>query len=200
MSFKKYKYQVTKKFLNKQTIEIIKNICLLHETNCYRVKPPTLDNPYPYNDLDCFESFSWYGGFVTESLLIKFKNKVSKIVKKDLVESYSYQRIYYNNCKLIPHVDRESCEYSVSICIQKDFVEWPLYLELENKTVIPVVLDEGDAIIYQGTYLKHWRDNFQGVRHVQFFLHYIDKNNIFYPRFMFDGRKTLGSPSLGIIR
>lgn len=192
MSFNEKKYQIVRNLIDEQATGISKNVSNLMEYSFYQINPPTPINPYPYHDDMCFESFSWYGGFYTDGLLIYCKDIISNIVNKDLVESYSYKRIYYHGCEMLPHTDRESCEYSASICISKDDIDWPLYIELEDKTIVSVHLNEGDAVIYKGTLLTHWREPFQGKKQIQYFLHYIDKNNIYYPEYMFDKRKVLG--------
>ena len=38
-----------------------------------------------------------------------------------------------------------------------------------------VILNKGDAIIYNGCKLEHWREPFDGDYHIQTFLHYVDK-------------------------
>lgn len=192
MSFKKHKYQIIKNLVPHANINFLKTYCNLFETQSYSLKPMTEEDPFPYEIPETKKTFNWYSGFHTESLCRLYKEKISKIVGKELAESYSYHRTYYKNSKLVYHVDRESCEYSASICIVKDKVEWPLYIKLENET-IGIILNEGDAVIYQGTLLPHWRDEFLGERHTQFFLHYVDKNNIYYDKFSLDGRKNLGA-------
>jgi hypothetical protein len=39
-------------------------------------------------------------------------------------------------------------------------------------------LESGDAAIYLGCEVKHWRDEFQGDFQNQVFLHYVDKHGI----------------------
>lgn len=192
MSFKKHQYQVVKNLISFNTIQYLKTYCEIFESSQYVEKPKTKENPFPFETPNVEKSFNWYGGFHTETLCKSYKQKISKIVQKELAESYSYHRTYYKGSKLLYHVDRESCEYSASICIARDEVEWPLYIKLKNET-IGIVMNEGDAVIYQGTLLPHWRDEFQGEKHTQFFLHYVDKNNIYYGQFSLDGRKNLGS-------
>lgn len=193
MSYYKNGYQIVKNFLHKSNVEFLQNYVSLLEYRLYNEKPRTQENPYPYNDDLVTQCLSWYGGYHTDGLLMFCQDKVSKIVKKNLVGSYSYHRTYYKNSELVPHIDRKSCEYSASICIKKDKEDWPLYFLSLKGEIIAVNLNEGDAVIYKGTILTHWREPYKGNQHTQFFLHYIDKDNIYYPKHMFDGRDNLGT-------
>ena len=49
----------------------------------------------------------------------------------------------------------------------------------------------GDAIIYRGCELPHWREELQGLMQVQVFMHYCDKNGP-YKNEKFDNRPGLG--------
>ena len=69
------------------------------------------------------------------------------------------------------HKDRPSCEISVTIMIDSDKTKWPIYIEGNA-----VELESGDAVVYLGCDLDHWRNEFLGDYHVQSFLHYVDKN------------------------
>ena len=37
-------------------------------------------------------------------------------------------------------------------------------------------MEPGDAVIYLGCEIEHWREEFNGDWHAQTFLHYVDKN------------------------
>jgi hypothetical protein len=37
-------------------------------------------------------------------------------------------------------------------------------------------MEPGDAAIYLGCEIEHWREEFKGDWHAQTFLHYVDKN------------------------
>jgi hypothetical protein len=39
-----------------------------------------------------------------------------------------------------------------------------------------VMLNKGDALIYNGCNVEHWREPFDGDYHIQAFLHYVDKH------------------------
>ena len=104
--------------------------------------------------------------------------KMEKITGLELLPTYTYFRFYRPGDILKPHIDRDACEFSVSICLGWDYkgddYSWPIYI---NGT--RVVLEIGDAAIYKGIDIEHWRDEFiakEGSWHAQAFLHYVDKN------------------------
>jgi hypothetical protein len=52
-------------------------------------------------------------------------------------------------------------------------------------------MQPGDAVIYLGCEIEHWREEFKGDWHAQAFLHYVDKNGP-YKNFILDERQILG--------
>ena len=90
---------------------------------------------------------------------------------KKLLPTYSYWRMYTKYSNLIKHKDRPSCEISVTVNIDNDSTPWPIYMN-DN----PIELNVGDAAIYLGCELMHWREIFKGDFSCQTFLHYVDKD------------------------
>ena len=85
--------------------------------------------------------------------------------------TYSFARLYTYNAELKPHTDRPSCEISVTVMYGSSGESWPIYMGDK-----PVELNPGDACIYLGCEVNHYRKNFTGDWHSQAFLHYVDKN------------------------
>ena len=54
-----------------------------------------------------------------------------------------------------------------------------------------IELDVGDAVIYKGCELAHWRNDFEGDWHAQVFLHYVNADGPHKEWFM-DKRIMLG--------
>jgi hypothetical protein len=89
---------------------------------------------------------------------------------------YSYNRIYFGGSELKKHTDRPSCEISASISLNNLYEDknykWPLCMEN-----IPIVIEQGDGVIYKGGEIEHWRPFFnQPITswHHQLFVHYVD--------------------------
>ena len=51
-------------------------------------------------------------------------------------------------------------------------------------------LEPGDAVLYRGMVLEHWRDPYEGVRAAQVFLHYVDQDGP-HAEWKFDKRPSL---------
>ena len=141
---------------------------------------------------------SCYGDLNTETLCSFLNPTISHYTKKDLCPTYTYSRIYMKGMDLKAHRDRPSCEYSITLNLGGD--PWPIYfgdrddnsdyhyldaddefkkLKILNKE--NCLLEPGDAAIYMGEKLWHWREPFKGDHCVQTFLHYIDKEGPHYP-------------------
>jgi|TARA_S200002703_G_C3780142_1_gene240350 hypothetical protein len=142
------------------------------------------------------ETYSHYADFAMETLLTKVKPILEKETGLQLVETYSYARIYKKGDELKRHKDRPSCETSCTLNLGGD--EWPIFLEPsgeEGKEGVKVLLNPGDMLIYRGCDLEHWRDPFEGDNCGQVFLHYNDLNGKFAEQNKYDGRPFLGLPA-----
>lgn len=194
MSFETEKYEVVRQVLSPDLVEYIAQCCDIHEHCALLERPPTKDNPYPFGDTQSPNSFAWYGSLQGDTLVSFLKNKISKIVNKSLIETYSYWRAYYNGGILEKHRDRASCEYSATVCIKKGNIDWPIFFENLNGQEVKIELEPGDMIIYKGDVLQHWREPYCGDRHVQLFVHYVDMNGE-YKDCWYDGRIYMAMPS-----
>ena len=121
-------------------------------------------------------------GLATENALpfVKFlvrkTSEVSKLCGEEVLPTYVYSIVYKNNSELIRHVDRDACDISLTINLQKD-VDWPICIKKPNGEEVCVELNPGDAVIYFGCDTEHWRPNkFKGQNFVQTFMHYVRAN------------------------
>ena len=116
----------------------------------------------------------------------------------DLKETYAYCRKYDRGAYLKAHVDRPSCEISVTICLDyksDDGTPWSIWAQNDEnyvdfdgtgqdmynisqgkphrkRTGKKIVLYPGDVLVYQGPNVIHWRDYFAGSYSYHMFLHY----------------------------
>jgi len=192
MSFEKNKYQIIRNALSRDLINYININFEIHENANYFFRQPTEENLYPFGDGQSPIGFSWYGSIHSEALLQFLKPTIEQITDTQLYESYSYVRNYYQGAILRKHIDRPSCEYSVTICISKD-TDWGFFIENVDGGATEVELYPGDMIVYRGDLLQHWRNPYRGKTHRQLFLHYVDANGI-YQNYKFDRRPMLGLP------
>ena len=143
-------------------------------------------------DPDAPNSPCIYGDPAFDCLLLKKKQDVEKAVSKNLIPQYSYSRIYQPKSILTKHLDRSSCEYSVTLSLGGEYEEmWPIWIKDYNGVEHCIKLDSGDAMIYDGVTCEHWRDEFKGEKQYQVFMHYVDINGKFKD-IKYDGRSHLG--------
>ena len=105
--------------------------------------------------------------------------------------------MYQNNAILERHKDRPSCEISATVCLDWDDSNqsprkpWSIWIK-NDQGEIAVDLEPGDAMVYKGCEIEHWREPFHGIACAQVFYHYTDVNgDKFNP---WDGRPHGGLP------
>jgi len=97
---------------------------------------------------------------------------VSDIVGEYVLPAYTYGRMYQNGSALRPHIDRPSCEISLSIHLDGDR-EWALSMKDKKDNQKDFIMKPGDALLYLGTEYVHWREPYEGEYYAQIFLHYV---------------------------
>jgi hypothetical protein len=113
---------------------------------------------------------------------------VRDLIPEPIKPSYSYLGFYLSGAVLGRHVDREQCEYTISFALSAEpstAVEdaWPLYAELESGEEFKALLAPGDALVFKGRELPHYRHPLADGRSSQsIFLHYVHES--------FSGRLT----------
>lgn len=142
-------------------------------------------------DGQCPLSDSAYGLPLLDLVLQKLAKNVSSITGTEVLPTYSYTRIYRTGEVLHKHVDRQSCEISLTLTLEYNAdTIWPIYFYHNGKEV-RASLDVGDAVIYRGTELPHWRNEFIGNYHIQAFFHYVDSTGPYKDYYM-DKRSRFG--------
>ena len=111
------------------------------------------------------------------------------MLKLELIPTYSFFSLYEKGNELKKHTDREACEITMSLCLgyEPNDNKWPIHLDDKSIDLMP-----GDAVIYRGIDLTHWREPFGGNYQAQAFFHWNDKNGPYGDKYKFDGRKYLG--------
>jgi hypothetical protein len=194
MSFKKNGYQLIKGAISKE----LADFCYQYFLNKRAVAKYLFDEKYispfteyfgVWNDSQIPETYSHYADIVMETLLQQVKPIMEKKSEIELIETYSYARIYKKGDELKKHKDRYSCEISTTMNLGGD--DWPIFLEPDIK----VHLKPGDMLMYRGCELEHWREPFTGENCGQVFLHYNDASGKDAQKNKFDGRSIIGLPS-----
>jgi len=217
MSFKKNKYTIIRKAIDKDLAAFVANYFSMKKQvfdTCRQaryISPyETLLGYYEGQDEQIPNTYSSYSDIAMETLLLKCQPVMEKATGLKLYPAYTYARIYKKGDELKRHKDRFSCEISTTMNLGGD--DWPIYLENKKNVGIPddknyfaktnnkgtkVVLKPGDMLVYKGMILEHWRETFLGEDCAQVFLHYNDVNSKVgnSEENMFDGRPHLGLPS-----
>ena len=213
--FKKNKYQLIKKAVSYEVVNFIFNYFLLkREAVNYMYKNNIIvDNISSklfgtWKDPLVQNVYSNYADFAMETLLITVMPIINKETNLDLIPTYSYARVYEKGSILKRHKDRPSCEISTTLNLGGD--PWAIYLEpnasqgdVDEKTGnykpskakgVKVMLEPGDMLVYSGSELEHWREEFTGNICAQVFLHYNTLKGQFKDNNLYDKRPMLGLP------
>jgi len=159
---------------------------------------------YPDNnqggwDNDDSSKISWYADPLAEVMLRKMLPVVENVTGSELYPTYSFTRVYQKGDELKPHIDRAACEISVTSHIATVGKPWPIYMKAPGKEPTTHYLEPGDACIYKGCEVTHWREKMVDTDiNVQVMLHFVDKHG---PKatHKFDNRASLGlGGSLGL--
>jgi hypothetical protein len=126
-----------------------------------------------------------------ERLLAELAPTVEKTASVSVFPTYSYFRVYKHGDQLMKHRDRPACEISLTLTLGNDPDEpWPIWVD-SGFGPRGVRLKQGDALMYRGTDVLHWRNVFPGNYAAQVFLHYVDQNGP-NRKWRFDKRPGLG--------
>lgn len=154
------------------------------------------EGPLSNGDEQVQQSSAIFAPVVTEILLDVLTPVLSRAIDCELCPTYSYLRIYLKGAMLARHIDRPACEVSATLCISSEAGRvWPFWIETADG-VTEVKLEPGDAVVYKGMEIPHWREEFEGDRQVQVFLHYVKRNGP-YEEFKFDKRPHLSHRMVG---
>lgn len=116
-----------------------------------------------------------YGDPAFESLMKISRYRMEDITGLKLFPTYTYSRLYRSGNSLAKHTDRDACEVSVTLKLSDTGgYNWPIWI-VDSE----IALDDGDAVIYRGCELIHWRETCGGpdsYRMGQVFMHYVNQD------------------------
>jgi len=103
--------------------------------------------------------------------------KFSDILDKELLHTYTYMTYYEPGAILYEHVDRPQSQYALNINIDKNS-EWPIFLKHpENNEISRIDQNPGDAFIYKGSEVPHFRPRLKKGDSLQFMIFAVEKNS-----------------------
>jgi len=129
---------------------------------------------------------SIYNHNIFLEILCKKVNMVSDLIGEPLFPTYCYARKYQYNANLPEHVDRPGCEISLTVHLYGD-KEWEFLVRNKDKTSTGFQLNPGDALLYNGIKVPHYRNNYEGLEYSQLFLHYVRSRGQ-YKDYYFDNK------------
>ena len=140
-----------------------------------------LGNDAPDGDNTILNDIEYFGYCVPllDHLLLGLRERIGAVVGKNLLPTYSYFRKYKKGNVLQRHTDRPSCEISCTLCLGQSDI-WPFYAGDSG----PIEMNPGDAVLYKGIDVVHWRDELEGEFVTQTFLHYVDSDGPYKNWFM----------------
>jgi hypothetical protein len=103
---------------------------------------------------------------------------VEALVGEPIKPSYVYAASYQGGAQLAKHVDREQCEFSVTLCVDYSpepglFTPWPLQLHTAS-SLVTVFQGLGDGLVYRGRDIPHSRETIPaGQTSTSIFFHYV---------------------------
>lgn len=182
---------------------------LVSKEHCEILKDALKDEIDVSGDYDgqCSKSKSIQGSVIFDKLLVDMIPDIEEITGLKLLPTYAYARWYVPGEELKPHIDRESCEISATLTLGFDGNSWPIFMaepSNENfekefyfdgekvgvKNLSKLTLNVGDAVIYKGCSMYHWREEYkEGNWQAQVFLHYVDANGP-YAQWKFDKKPS----------
>lgn len=167
--FEKHGCVLIRNFIDKQTIAVVSQY---FENKIRRQEWKEI-----ISDGDPTSRLAYYADPLIEVLLQASKEAVEDATGKELLPTYSYSRIYQPGEKLSPHIDRPACEVSVTVNVATKGEFSPIYTQYGQNDPEKHVLNPGDAVVYMGCDVVHWRQPLkEGQLNVQFMLHYVNKN------------------------
>ena len=188
-----------KEFLPIQILNFINSYCIMEFSKHKNFKTDTQTNSL----------IGINGNNVMETLLDLSTPVIEKNVNKKLWPTYSYLRIYDKGSDLKSHLDRESCEYTVALCLGASPIDVPYDIFIgdkdvnsdykyfsENKKLTPLKIDykfpmyPNNALIFQGREKYHWREVCEHDHFITVFLHYVDQDGP-YREYKYDEKESL---------
>ena len=117
----------------------------------------------------------------------KIRKVIEGVIGRRLYDTYYYERFYFTGQELCMHLDRPSCEISVSVHVSTNLKQpWPIFVRKPNGKNIGIELEPGDGLLYKGCERPHWREKMPEEPEIEN-LYY---HNIFFHYVLQDGTRA----------
>jgi hypothetical protein len=134
---------------------------------------------------------SHWGDSTLDATLLALKPEIERISGCALLPTYAYARLYFHGDSLPRHRDRAACQVAATIHLGSSGGAAP---PIWFAPGVAVCQRPGDAVVYLGDKIEHWREPFGGGNFGQLFLNYVfadgERRNLIH-----DGRRGAFPPS-----
>lgn len=129
---------------------------------------------------------SFYQDMEVAKLQKSLTPSIENAIQTSLIPVFCYHRIYRTGAVLRMHKDSARAEISATINLGQKGEPWDLWLVDYDENTQNIKLFPGDALIYYGNRLHHWRGKLVDSDLVsQMMFHYVNRNfkNTIYAKF-----------------
>ena len=150
------------------------HIAALRRYYRYRIRTGAI----PLGDGQSSRRYAAYNDPVARFFHQQIAIPLSVVAGEPVKPSYVYLASYLSGADLKKHIDREQCEFSITLCLdfspEPDVASpWPICLDTPAGTVT-VYQALGDGLAYRGTRLPHYRSKLgNGQTSTSIFFHYV---------------------------
>ena len=136
-----------------------------------------------YGDLQCPSRWGRHNEPAARILQRQLTGLVTDVVGVQVKPAYTYTVIYSGGATLLPHIDREQCEYTITVPFEmapepKLECPWPIQLSKAGEATSEIFQCLGEGLLFRGRQLIHSREAALPKDSVfgTLLLHYVDAN------------------------
>jgi hypothetical protein len=115
-------------------------------------------------------ALSFWGDSTLDAFHLSMLSTVEQVVDSPLFPTYCYARLYNHGDTLHRHHDRAACEIVATVHLGHHGAAAP---PICFATGHRVTQTPGDAVVFQGQQIDHWRDSFLGQVFGQLFMNFV---------------------------
>lgn len=164
---KENNYVVIRNFLEKEKAVKLASEFVFHLNEYKKEDKDDCDARFAYNYIPALE------------ILCEKTPFISELIEETVLPTYAYAREYIKGHELTVHKDRPSCEVSLTVNLDCDKL-WDFWVLTPSREKKSILLNPGDAVLYNGLMAHHWRDPYDGEYCIQMFLHYVKSQGQHY--------------------
>jgi hypothetical protein len=115
-------------------------------------------------------ALSFWGDTTLDAFHLAVLDQVEAVANGPLFPTYCYARLYGYGDTLLRHHDREACEVVTTIHLGSRGAQPP---PICFATGDQIQQQPGDAVVFHGAKVDHWRERFEGQEFGQVFMNFV---------------------------